>query len=129
MAKKTKIDTKLQPETQVNYPPGTYVSGNINLKAADSSVTGSCTRNNWATVTGDIASLTVDISLDGGTTWQLLVGFTAAGGDPIDPATGLPATTSSVTTSLPQVGNTKRVLKGTLQVFSQLTTTVSYSVS
>ena len=129
MAKKAKIDTKLQPDTQVNYPPGTYTSGNIKLKATDSSATGTCTRNNWATVTGDIASLTINISFDGGTTWQLLVGFTTAGGNPIDPATGLPAAASSVTASIPQVGNPNRILKGTLQVFSQLTTTVSYSVS
>jgi hypothetical protein len=71
----------------------------------------------------------VDISFDKGATWQFFAGFTATGGTVTNPATGLPATVSSVSVNLPQVGNSNRVLRGILTVFSQLTTNVSFSVS
>jgi hypothetical protein len=73
--------------------------------------------------------MTVNISFDGGTTFHLLLGFTAAGGNLIDPFTQQPIIASTATTALPQPSNPNRVVGGSITTFATLTSSVSVTVN
>jgi len=52
-----------------------------------------------------VVDVRAEVSHDNGATWKLFVGFQAAGGEAIDPATGKPITHSSVSRAYDLKGN------------------------
>jgi hypothetical protein len=127
MARKSKTTSEITPFG--TYPPGTYTPPNVNLKRGQTTATATATRQNWPDIGSDVISMTVNISFDGGNTWQLLVGFTARGGDLINPATGMAVTESAVTTSLPQPNNPNRVISSVITTYVTLNSTVAVTVN
>jgi hypothetical protein len=115
-------------QPRATYPPGTYPLQKYNLSKGQTSASASATRQNWPDIGEDVLSLILNISFDSGNTWQLLLGFTAAGGNLID-MDGKAVTTSTASTILPQPDNPNRQLSGTVTIFATLTSTVTVTVN
>lgn len=111
------------------FPPGTYHSAVYSLSAGQAQIGVSAARNNWPNSGSDVVSMTMEASLDGGISWQLLVGFTAAGGVVTNPWTHAVQATSDVTVMLPDPTNPNRQVRATVVIFSAINTAVSATVS
>jgi hypothetical protein len=122
-----------QPITMVppraNYPAGQYPSSqNVSLTVGQSTLLVSASRQSWTSIGSDVVKVEIDISFDGGTTWQLLIGFTASGGTVLDP-NSVQATQSSASIGIPQPDNPNRVIRALMQTFTTLSTLVQVTVN
>lgn len=111
------------------YQPGTFTSPVLSLAAGQSTITIEAARNSWPDTGTDVLSLVFNLSFDSGSTWQLLVGFTARGGDIINPFTHVLETKSSFTASIPQPENTNRRVQAVATIITAINTSVSVTVN
>jgi hypothetical protein len=112
-----------------NYNPGTFTSPALDMQVGQSKVTMAADRNSWPDTGSDVIKVLFEVSLDGGTNWQLLGAFIAAGGTVINPWTQQPQTQSTFTVDVPQPDNTTRQIRASATVFSRINTAVSITVS
>lgn len=119
---------------QGTYPPGTRTLGPAAVPKNLSSFTLAFDRTNWAD--GVTLDLTVDLSLDGGVTWNphpdvdpFPVGLSAVGGVQLD-KNGNPYTTTAVSAAIPQPGSTTRSVRATITIGGgSLTTTATLTTA
>lgn len=80
------------------------------------------TREGWPAI-DPLVDIGVEISLDDGDTWQLVLSTPVNGTAPLN-RQGLPETIAGVAGSLPGVGNPNRRLRGAVENFATMTTAV-----
>lgn len=95
-----------------NYSPATRTYGPAALDAAWTRAQISLSRESWPDTGGNVVDATLEISFNGGQTWELLTSFSAAGGDALD-RFGNVIPTSYVRVTLPNTG-TGRSVRGTV---------------
>lgn len=112
------------------YNPGVFTIPVTDMQVGQSKITIAADRNNWDDTGSDVISLRFDVSLDGGTNWQLLAGFTAKGGGAgaIDPW-GSPITQSTFTMTIPESQNSNRKIRGSATIFTRINTAAYVTVS
>lgn len=74
-------------------------------------------RDNWPDTGGNIVSFSLDVSFDGGSTWEFLASATAAGGEP----NGIE---SKIGVLLKDDQNNQRRVRGTVQLGTDISTRV-----
>ncbi len=108
-----------------DYPAGTQPIPSTAIPAGLSSVRLTLTRESWPDTGGDVISMLIDLSLDGGATWTPgFLGFTAPGGVLFDRLGNVRAT-SSAFRDLPEPANANRRVRGTVTLLSPLRTAVT----
>jgi hypothetical protein len=111
-----------------NYNAGTFSTQPWDLQVGQSQITIMADRNGWPDTGADVISLRFDISFGGGPV-QVLAGFTARGGDLINPWTGQLLAQSSFSTNIPQPENPNRQITATATIFSRINTAASMTVT
>jgi hypothetical protein len=111
------------------YQPGTHTSPKLSLAVGQSSIEIEAARNSWPDTGSAVVSVVVNISFDAGNTFQLLAGFTAGGGDVINPFTKTLETKSSFGVPIPQPQNANRQVQAIATIFSAINTSVSVTVN
>lgn len=111
----------------VILPVASYLAGTRtithNVPLGITHVKISATRTLWLDTGSDILKLDCEISLDNGTTFQYLAGFTTGGGI-------LPDTPNTmIGMDIPKPQRPQRVLRLTVQNFITLTTSISIDLS
>lgn len=121
---------------QGTYQPQTRLLGPVTVPQGATELTFTFDRTNWTDPAVTLA-ITIDLSLDGGATWNnppeqaapLPFGFTSEGGGGLDKH-GNPRTETTGTTSIPQPTNTQRRLRATVTIAGgPLTTNGSVTIS
>lgn len=107
---------------------GQSISPEINLPASASVYRYEALRRNWPSTGGDVISITVEISLDGGLTWPYRYAGTYVGGNWTS-EDGKTGHRSGLMFSLPDIGNGNRKVRVTKNVLSTLTTVDIMEVS
>lgn len=109
------------------YNQGTDSIGPVAIQLGASRLQVRATRDAWPSTGGEVFSVLMQISLDGGNTWQDWGGFGAFGGD-IRHRDGSIAPESTFSIQLPDTQNPQRQLRGTVTVNRALNTAITVDV-
>jgi hypothetical protein len=121
---------------QATYHPGTRTTPNLSVAQGMTGVTIEFDKTLGWTDPAVTLDVTLDLSLDGGATWNtpaadvvpFPVGFTAEGGG--NDKNGVPYTSATLSTSLPHPELTNRRLRATITIAGgDLTTSAAITVS
>ena len=99
---------------------GQYASSAIAIPANSSRMAHKIMRNSWVDTGSDVISVLVEASFDGGSTWPMLWGYTARGGNLVSGGDGSPITYSAIDFLFPDVGNANRRLRVTINTLASL---------
>lgn len=101
--------------------------GPLNIQNNVSGFTLTASRAGWPDIGGDLFRLVIDISMDGGNTWELgWLGFSTVGGTLLDRQGNVVAETT-VSRQFP--AGTNRRARMTVTAFAQFTTTLSLDLT
>lgn len=109
------------------YNQGTDTIGPIQIPVGATSLQVKATRDAWTDIGGEIFTVLMRISLDGGNTWIDWGGFGAAGGDLIR-RDGSIAPESTFSIQLPDTQNPLRQLRGIVTVNRALNTAITVNI-
>ncbi len=111
-----------------NYHKGVYAFPNVPLNADAQTVVVSVKRDNWPDTGQDVISVRFEFSKDNGRTWVFLFGFQTQGGQIRNPKTGMVQDASWVEFSLPEYGQSHRQIRGAVETYVSLTTSLSIDI-
>ncbi len=108
-----------------NYPAGTQTTPVATIPVGVETVRIGLSRESWPDTGGDVVSAMVDLSLDGGVTWQSdYFGFTAAGGTLIG-RSGAPILISWTQMPIPEPANANRRARARVTLTAPLRTAIT----
>lgn len=122
-----------QAEPQVVLPSGIYQAGAYRIQPVPvfkeaQAVTVKALRDDWPDTGADAISIRIEVSQDGGKSWEELFGFKAPGGEIRSNRTGQVMEASRVKFQLPYIGHADRQIRGVLETYTTLSTTVSFDI-
>ena len=110
------------------YAPGTFTFGPVTPPLNAIQIQVAVDRTTWTSTTLT-ANWSIQLSIDGGTTFSSWGGVSTVGGVILDPNTGLPMTESSLTVNFPTPATAQYRVKGQIAFNETLTTAVTVRLS
>ena len=111
-----------------NYHTGVYAFPNVPLNENAQTVVVSVKRDNWPDTGKDVISVRIEFSKDNGRTWMFLYGFKTLGGQIRNPKTGAVQDASWMEFPLPESGGSQRQIRGAVETYVNLKTSVSIDI-